>query len=132
MVNASIIHQFAAAIQSGNLDTIAQYLDSDGEYEIVDVESEDEDPRCEVGKAEFLFWIRDRWIDYQKQYGDDAILEVTYANCQSCYVGMPVVLFNDGTFPVKTTHPDHPRKLGYAVDSKDNKIVELTLCMDFA
>lgn len=130
MQDSKVIHQFVHAIQSGNIDTIGQCLSDDGEFEIIDLESDDEDPRVEVDKVTFLFWIKDRWKDYQALNGDQEIT-ATYSKCKACNLGYPVVFFNDGTFPHETTNPEEPSKLGYAVEIIAGRIQELSFCLDF-
>lgn len=116
--------KFAKAFASFDIAAIEQMLDNDGEFNIKDEDGNDVDRK----KKEYILWISQKLNDYQDATPKVYQLGYEFDKCLHCKIGNPVVLFEEGTFPVKPRIKWEKEKLGLMLEFKWNKISGITLC----
>ena len=84
-----IVKQFASAVHDKDINLIASLLADDGIFENREEGLHLENDKT---KATFLKW-------FIHELSSNAIYSVNFDTCNSCYIGNPVLLFNDGQFP---------------------------------
>lgn len=122
----AVVTGFAKALAAGDLRRAGQFLADDGEFMVNSKRGEDRP----VGKRAYLIWLSRQYSRFRK---DNPAGELTWAadRCFDCLIGKPVILFSDGTFPVKNRLSWETRKTGLAMEVENGKITVCLLCSSF-
>ena len=88
--------ELANAIASFNIPKIEELLSDKGEYCIQD-EKED---IVISDKAHFINWLINRFEEFLYVNEDSNELDYTIDQCLHCKIGNPVIIFENGKFPV--------------------------------
>jgi len=115
-----IATKFALASKNCDLELLNNLLSKDGAFHIQDTLLE----TIEVSKDEFLRW-------YKEKLDAVPIESIDYDQCLHCYLGKPVVLFNNGKFPRQVQDSSERTKTGLALNISGNKIIEIAFCYTF-
>lgn len=120
-----LVQELAEAIATGNIHLIHDLLDEDGGYIITDSKFELQ----ETDKYGFLNWIKplmeDRGLDFENK------LTYNFDQCMHCQIGNPVILFDEGRFPVATKESWEKEKLGLMIEFEGEKISGISICGSF-
>ena len=116
----NLIEVFTNASLTKDYHRIETLLDDKGEFEIQNKELEIVDSN----KAAFLSWYIDKLEEH-------TITDFIYDQCIGCSFGEQIVLFNNGYFPKVQKDTSDRSKVGFRIDTKDNKICKIALCFVF-
>jgi len=120
----TITIQLAQAIASFNVAKAADLLSEKGEYWIQNGKEE-----SVIGnKSEFLKWLADCIDEFLFVNEDLDQLEYTIDQCLHCRIGNPVIIFENGRFPVFTRSLGDREKIGLMLEFKDNLISDISFC----
>ena len=120
----TIVIELAEAIATFNITKVADLLSEIGEYGI-----QDEKEESVIGnKSEFLKWLGDCIDEFLFVNGDRDRLEYTIDQCLHCRIGNPVIIFENGRFPVFTRSLGDREKIGLMLEFKDNLISDISFC----
>lgn len=115
-----IIKEFAEQTISGDMEKLRDLFHEDAIIEI-DI---DDNEAPKANKYQFLTWYRRKLIE------EGEISMVEFDQCIHCNFGCPVILFNDGLFPIKPRSHNRKRS-GILLEVKEGKITELRYCTVF-
>jgi hypothetical protein len=115
-----IATKFALASKNSDIVLLKRLLSKDGSFHIQDPSLE----TIEVSRDEFLRW-------YKEKLDTVTIESIDYDQCLHCYLGKPVVLFNNGKFPRQVQDSSERTKTGLALNISGNKILEIAFCYTF-
>lgn len=118
--------RFADAVKNMDMQMLDELLEEPGDYQITDetTTANTEVNRLDADKAGFLQWL------LQKRLAT-AVYDISFDQCLHCAIGNPVVLFNNGQFPVNTRDMSETSKTGLMLDITENKIKGIQLCFTF-
>ena len=120
----TIVIELAEAIATFNITKVADLLSEIGEYGI-----QDEKEESVIGnKSEFLKWLGDCIDEFLFVNEDLDQLEYTIDQCLHCRIGNPVIIFENGRFPVFTRSLGDREKIGLMLEFKDNLISDISFC----
>ena len=117
VVDKEIENKFAKAIVEMNFTLLSDLLHDAGVFNIQDEELETKD----VKKEQFIHWI----INKRKGVTQ---LQYYFDQCLHCFIGNPVVIFNDGTFPREIHDSSEKSKTGLMLNIVANKIDVVNFC----
>jgi hypothetical protein len=118
----------AEAIASFDTAKVAELLKDDGEYSIQDEKNE----VISAYKADFLNWLQKCLDEYLFVNEDKIRLNYIIDRCLYCRIGNPVIIFENGRFPVFTRELWEKEKCGLMLEFKDNLISDISFCFMFA
>lgn len=121
----NIISALAEAISSCDISRIAQVLDGCGEFVIQDENSE----IVKSGRDRFIAWIEESYNKYYSGRKRGRNLEFTIVKCIQCLSGNPVIIFEDGKFPVFRRIQKAKEKSGLVVKMNDSGITGIEFCI---
>ena len=116
-----IVHQFAAAVKNQDFDSLSLLLAEIGEYHTQDKALETVEVK---DSASFIKWLKAALSNY-------SITKVEFDQCLHCYIGNPVVMFNDGKFPSIIKGLFKRSLTGFMLNIVEGKINEIGFCYTF-
>src|ERR1035437_2167062 len=116
---------FAEAIVTGDRDALENLLADGDEFNIENELQE----TANTDKPGFINWILDKRKKQEK-------IEYVFDLCLNCKFGAPVVIFNDGFFPISRKKIDvknfsRKERGGLMLDIENNKIEAIRFCYTF-
>lgn len=116
----NLAKEFANATLFKDMEKLKNLLANDGIFEVPDKYGE----AIEVKKDTFLMWYHAKLLLIP-------ITNISYDQCIFCNIGNPVVLFNQGTFPLETMRLIERSKAGLSLEIKEDKIIKIIFCKGF-
>jgi hypothetical protein len=116
--------ELAEALSELNDAVVEKLLLDNGEFEILD----DKNETKTENKVEFINWLKACFEKYAVINEDFKKLEYTIDQCLHCKIGNPVILLNNGRFPVFTKDAWEREKIGLMLEFKDEMISGITFC----
>lgn len=116
--------ELAEAISNFNIVDVGNLLTDNGEFQILD--EKDETIICK--KDEFLKWLNNCFDEFISANEDRTHLDFTIDQCLHCRVGNPVIIIDNGRFPVFTRNSWDREKIGLMLEFKDEMISDITFC----
>jgi hypothetical protein len=123
----TIAKELAEAIASCNIDKVADLLKEDGEYSIQDEKEE----TVFANKAVFLKWLMNCFDECSFVNEDHSHLNYIIDKCSYCRIGNPVLIFENGRFPVMSRNPWESSKCGLMLEFRDNLVSDISFCYIF-
>jgi hypothetical protein len=123
----TIAIELANAIAPFDINKVADLLKEDGEYSI-------QDEKDEIGfanKANFLKWLSSCIDEFLFVNEDRSQLNYDIDKCSYCRIGNPVLIFENGRFPVFTRKLWEREKCGLMLEFKDNLVSDISFCWLF-
>jgi len=120
-----LVQDLADAISTGNIHLIHDLLDKDGKYIIADSKLKLQ----ETDKYGFLNWLRT--LMEERNLSSANKLSYYFDQCLHCRIGNPVIIFDDGIFPIETKEPWLREKVGLMLEFEGDKISGISLCGTF-
>jgi hypothetical protein len=116
--------ELAEAISEFNIDAVGNLLLDNGEFQILD----EKDETIISNKDGFIFWLKNCFDVYTSVNEDINQLNYTIDQCLHCRVGNPVIIMDNGRFPVFTRNSCDREKIGLMLEFKDEMISDITFC----
>ena len=123
----TITTELAEAISSFNIDKVADLLSENGEYGIQD----EKDEIVPTNKANFIKWLSDCIDEFLFVNEDRTKLNYIIDQCLHCRIGNPVIIFENGRFPVFTRDLAQREKCGLMLEFDNNLVSDISLCFLF-
>jgi hypothetical protein len=117
-----LTRKLAESISVGDINHVQELLDDGGEFTISDSNLE----LIITDKYGFLNWIKPFLMG--RNLSSENKIDYTIDQCLFCKIGNPVIIFEDGKFPIKTKEPWQREKLGFMLDFEGEKISGLSIC----
>lgn len=118
----------AEAILSFNITKVGDLLKDDAEYSIQDEKNE----IVPMDKVNFLYWFERCLDEYLSVNEDTTRLNYYVDQCLYCRIGNPVIIFENGRFPVFTRDQWGKEKCSLMPEFRDNFISDISFCFMFA
>lgn len=122
-----ITTELANAIASFNIAKIADLLSENAEYCIQNEKEE----TVLANKTTFLAWLSNCFDEYLSANEDGTRLSYVFDRCSYCKIGNPVIIFEDGKFPVFTKNSWEKEKCGLMLEFDGNMISGISFCYLF-
>jgi hypothetical protein len=123
----TIAAELAEAISTLSIANLVDMLAENGEYNIQD----ENDEIVHANKAAFLSWLAGCMDEFLLVNEDRTQLNFIIDQCIHCRIGNPVIIFENGRFPVFTRDPWQREKCGLMLEFDDNLISGITFCFVF-
>lgn len=123
----TITKQLADEIATFNITRLTDLLSEDGEFNI----KADNNDALKGNKTDFINWLQIKIDEYLFVNDDTEKLDYTIDQCLHCKIGNPVIIFENGTFPVRTEDLSQREKCGLMLEFKDCLICGITFCYLF-
>lgn len=123
----TITLEMANAIAAFNIAKVAELLSENGEYCIQDEKEE----IVISNKAKFINWLTNCFDEFLYVKEDSNELDYTVDQCLHCKIGNPVIIFENGRFPVFTRKPWQREKCGLMLEFDGNLVSGITFCFVF-
>lgn len=123
----TITLELAKAIAAFNIAKVAELLSENGEYCIQDEKEE----IVISNKAKFINWLTNCFDEFLYVKEDSNELDYTVDQCLHCKIGNPVIIFENGRFPVFTRKPWQREKCGLMLEFDGNLVSGITFCFVF-
>lgn len=123
----TIVIELAEAIATFNITKVADLLSENGEYHIQD----EKDEIILSNKVNFLKWLGDCIDEFLFVNEDRTKLNYIIDQCLHCRIGNPVIIFENGRFPVFTRDLSQREKCGLMLEFKCNLVSDISLCFLF-
>lgn len=123
----SIPKIFGESIANFELENIGAFLKEDGEYQITN----SEDEPIIVDKNKFLEWLGSRIMEFKKANPSRESLNYEIDQCLHCRIGNPVLIFENGKFPVQLIKPWDREKCGLMLEFENDLVESISLCFLF-
>lgn len=123
----TIAIELADTIATFNIAKVADLLSEKGEYYIQD----EKDEIILTNKVNFLNWLSDCIDEFLFVNEERNQLNYIIDQCIYCRIGNPVIIFENGRFPVFTRDPWQREKCGLMLEFDDNLISGITFCFLF-
>jgi hypothetical protein len=117
-----LTRRLADSISNGDINQVHKLLDDEGEFTICDPNYE----LMTTDKYGFLNWIKPFLME--RNLNSENKMDYTIDRCLFCKIGNPVILFEDGKFPIKTKEPWQREKLGFMLEFEGEKISRISIC----
>ena len=119
--------ELANAIAAFNIAKVAELLSVDGEYCIQD----EKEKAIIANKTNFLTWLSNCFDKYLSANDDCDRLNYIIDKCSYCRIGNPVIIFENGKFPVFTRNSWEKEKCGLMLEFKGNLVSDISFCYLF-
>ena len=119
--------ELANAIAAFNIAKVAELLSEKGEYAILNNEEE----ITTSNKDGFIKWLSKRLDEFKTVNEDRTQLNYFIDKCSYCRIGNPVIIFENGKFPVSTTKNWEREKCGLMLEFDVNIISDISFCFLF-
>ncbi len=117
----------ALAIASFNIARVNELLSEKGEFNILD-----ENENVVIGnKPDFINWLTNCFDEFLYVNEESNHLDYVMDQCLHCKIGNPVIIFENGRFPVITRKPWQKEKCGLMLEFDGNLISGITFCFVF-
>jgi len=123
----TITHALANAIATFNLTKVAELLSEKGEYCIQNGKEE----TVISNKRDFIKWLGKRLDEFKSVNEDRNQLDYSIDKCSYCRIGNPVIIFENGKFPVYTSKDWEREKCGLMLEFAGNIISDISFCFLF-
>ena len=123
----TITIELANAIASFNIPKIEELLSDKGEYCIQDEKEE----IVISDKKNFINWLTNCFDEFLYVNEDSNELNYTVDQCLHCRIGNPVIIFENGRFPVFTRNDWEREKCGLMLEFDGNLVSSITFCFVF-
>jgi hypothetical protein len=123
----AIAIELAEAIASCDITKVADLLKDDGEYYIQDEKNE----IVLTNKVNFLNWLENCLDEFLFVNEDRNRLNYIIDQCLYCRIGNPVIIFENGRFPVFTRELREKEKCGLMLEFRDNHVSDISFCFMF-
>ena len=123
----TITLELANAIASFNIAKVAELLSENGEYCIQD----EKDVRVLTNKTNSINWLSKRFDDFLSANDKCDRLNYIVDRCSYCRIGNPVIIFENGKFPVFTRNSWEREKCGLMLEFEGNLISGISFCYLF-
>jgi hypothetical protein len=123
----TIAAELVEAISTLSIANVVDMLAENGEYNIQD----ENDEIIHANKTAFLNWLAGRMDEFLIVNEDRTQLTYIIDQCIHCRIGNPVIIFENGRFPVFTRDPWQREKCGLMLEFYDNLISGITFCFVF-
>lgn len=123
----TIAIELANAIAEFNIAEVTELLSENGEYSIQD----EKDKIISANKTNFLSWLNNCFDEYLSENKDCTTLNYTLDRCSYCKIGNPVIIFENGNFPVLTRNSWEREKCGLMLEFDGNLISGISFCYLF-
>ena len=123
----TITTELAEAIATFNITKVADLLSENSEYWIQDYKDE----IVLTNKVNFLTWLRDCFDEFLFVNEERTRLNYIIDQCLHCRIGNPVIIFENGRFPVFTRDLAQREKCGLMLEFNDNLVSDISLCFFF-
>jgi hypothetical protein len=120
----TIIIELAEAISKYNLDEVSELLSDNGDFEI----QNDKDDVVLTNKVHFLDWLRVCTNEFLVCSKVHQKLEYTVIQCLHSVTGNPIIIFDNGKFPLFPNNMEHNEKSGLVIKFDNKKITGIELC----
>jgi hypothetical protein len=117
-----LTRKLADSISNGDINQVHELLDDEGEFTICDPNYE----LMTTDKYGFLNWIKPFLLE--RKLSSFNKMDYTIDQCIFCKIGNPVILFEDGKFPIKTEEPWQRERLGFMLEFEGEKISGISIC----
>lgn len=118
------IAELAEAISSFNIAGVATLLSDEGKFAV-------QNEKFEItisGKDDFIHWLSGC---YSRRYFAGIFrkrLRFTIVQCMHCVTGNPIIVFEEGKFPVFSGTQAKNEQSGLVIKTNENKITGIDLC----
>jgi hypothetical protein len=123
----TIAKELADAIASFNIAKIGDQLSENGEYSTLNEKEE----IVYTNKSTFITWLSNIIKDYKSNNKTTGKLSFIFDRCSYCRIGNPVIIFENGKFPVNMKKPWEMEKCGLMLQFENNLISGITFCFYF-
>jgi len=123
----TITFELANAIASFNIPKIEELLSDKGEYCIQDEKEE----IVVSDKVNFINWLTNCIDKFLYVNEDSNELNYIIDQCLHCKIGNPVIIFENGRFPVFTREPWKREKYGLMLEFDGKLVSGITFCFLF-
>ena len=120
-----LTRKLANSISTGDINQVHQLLDEEGEFTTFDSTLEFEI----TDKYGFLNWIKPFLVE--RNLSSVNKIAYTIDRCLFCKIGNPVIIFENGKFPIETKEPWQREKLGFMLEFEGEKISGISICGTF-
>lgn len=118
----------AEAIAQFDITKVADLLKDGGEYSIQD----EKNVIVHTTKDRFLIWLERCFDEYLSVNEETTRLNYYIDQCLYCRIGNPVIIFENGRFPVFTRELWEKEKCGLMLEFRDNLVSDISFCFMFA
>lgn len=120
----TVIAELADAISSFNIAGVSSLLSDDGKFAI-----QNENYEIIISdKAEFLRWLSGCYSKFIFTGKFRSRFDFTIIQCLHCVTGNPIIVFEEGKFPVFSGDQSKKERSGFVIISDKNKITRIELC----
>ena len=123
----TIVIELAEAIATFNITKVADLLIENGEYWIQD----EKDEIVLSNKVNFVKWLSDCFDEFLFVNEERTRLNYIIDQCLHCRIGNPVIIFENGRFPVFTRDIAQREKCGLMLEFDDDLVSDISLCFLF-
>ena len=123
----TLTFELAEAISKFNIIDIGNLLKENGEFMTLD----EKDERVVSSKDDFIKWISNCFDEFKAANEDRNKLDYTIDQCLHCRIGNPVIIFENGRFPVFTRETYEREKCGMMLEFGDDLISDISFCYFF-
>jgi hypothetical protein len=120
----TILTELAEAICTYNITEVSDLLSDNGQFAI----QNDKDEIVLTNKVNFLDWLKGCTHEFLIVNKSRQPLDYTIIQCLHCVTGNPIIIFNNGKFPVFSRNQGKNEKSGLVIMLNDNKINGIELC----
>ena len=137
-----VARSFADTVASFYIKKLAELLHEDGVFQIVDLENEPNDMGIalrnmhqsrviHVNKTAFIQWLFEHMEEFLLSNPGKIAIDASLEQAGAVIPGSPVILFNNGMFPIQNRWPWQKEKCGFMLQFDKGKIVSLSFCDSF-
>ena len=120
----SVISYLAEAISSLDIEKVAALLSDDGNFAV-----QDENYKVlRSNKEKFLVWLSNSYNRFLSSVKSRRKLRFLIVENMHSRTGHPIILFEDGRFPILSGSQSKEEKSGLLVKCDDNKITGIDFC----
>jgi hypothetical protein len=123
----TIAAELAETIATFNIAKVVDLLSENGEY----CTQDENDEIVITNKVNFLKWLSDCIDEFLFANENRTELNYIIDQCLHCRIGNPVIILENGRFPVFTRDPWQREKCGLMLEFDDNLISGITFCFLF-
>ena len=123
----TIAIELANAIAEFNIAEVTELLSENGEYSIQD----EKDKIISANKANFIIWLSNCFDGFLSANEDRKQLRYTIDQCLHCRIGNPVIILENGKFPVFTEDLGDREKCGLMLEFDNYLVSGITFCFLF-
>jgi hypothetical protein len=123
----AIATELAVRIARFNISEIAEVLSEKGEFHI----QNENDEIVTANKATFITWLSNCFDEFISVNEDRNQLNYIIDQCIHCKIGNPVIILENGRFPVFTRDLGQREKCGLMLEFDGNLVSGITFCFLF-